>query len=206
MIADNRLAETSQWDDKLLAQQLKELSLLDLDFSLETSGFEMAEIDVRIESLTGDRTPEGDPADVFPRVPDQQPTSQAGDLWLLGRHRILCLARRALFLSPKILKTPHNRFDRSSVGLPRSCLCQSDRRSGWAYSKTGHGQAADDSLDGARHRTGDDQDRPRKPCPEHQAPDLPAASRSCMMGFRGPRRTIQRWPTQVRRKSTACVR
>jgi hypothetical protein len=27
-----------------------------------------------------------------------------------------------------------------------------------------------------------------------------------MMGFRGPRRTIQRWPTQVRRKSTACVR
>ena len=54
MIADNRLAETSQWDDKLLAQQLKELSLLDLDFSLETSGFEMAEIDVRIESLTGD--------------------------------------------------------------------------------------------------------------------------------------------------------
>jgi hypothetical protein len=97
MIADNRLAETSQWDDKLLARQLKELSLLDLDFSLETSGFEMAEIDVRIESLTGDRTPEGDPADVFPRVPDQQPTSQAGDLWLLGRHRILCLARRALF-------------------------------------------------------------------------------------------------------------
>ena len=79
MIADNRLAETSQWDDKLLAQQLKERSLLDLDFSLETSGFEMAEIDVRIESLTGDRTPEGDPADVFPRVPDQQPTSQAGD-------------------------------------------------------------------------------------------------------------------------------
>ena len=65
--------------------------------SLETSGFEMAEIDVRIESLTGDPTPEGDPADVFPRVPDQQPTSQAGDLWLLGRHRILCLARRALF-------------------------------------------------------------------------------------------------------------
>jgi hypothetical protein len=95
MIADNRLAETSQWDDKLLAQQLKELSLLDLDFSLETSGFEMAEIDVRIESLTGDRTPEGDPADVFPRVPDQQPTSQAGDSGYSGG--ILCLARRALF-------------------------------------------------------------------------------------------------------------
>ena len=35
MIADNRLTEISLWDDRLLAQQLKELSELDLDFSLE---------------------------------------------------------------------------------------------------------------------------------------------------------------------------
>src|SRR5262249_26049858 len=35
MIADNRLTETSVWDDTLLAESLKELSLLDLDFNLE---------------------------------------------------------------------------------------------------------------------------------------------------------------------------
>ena len=51
MIADNRLNENSTWDDRLLAQQLKELSVLDLDFALETTGFDMGEIDLRIESL-----------------------------------------------------------------------------------------------------------------------------------------------------------
>ena len=32
MIADNRLTEIATWDDRLLAQQLKDLSLLGLDF------------------------------------------------------------------------------------------------------------------------------------------------------------------------------
>ncbi len=51
MIADNRLTENSTWDDRLLAQHLKDLSLLELDFSLEVTGFEMGEIDLRIEGL-----------------------------------------------------------------------------------------------------------------------------------------------------------
>ena len=41
MIADNRLTENSVWDERLLAEQLKELSELELDFSLEATGFEM---------------------------------------------------------------------------------------------------------------------------------------------------------------------
>jgi ParB-like chromosome segregation protein Spo0J len=51
MVADNRLTENSTWDDRLLAEQLKELSELALDFSLETTGFEVGEIDLRIEGL-----------------------------------------------------------------------------------------------------------------------------------------------------------
>jgi hypothetical protein len=43
IIADNRLTEIASWDDQLLAQHLKELTLLDLDFSIELTGFEMAE-------------------------------------------------------------------------------------------------------------------------------------------------------------------
>ncbi len=35
MIADNRLTENSSWDDHLLGEQLKHLSALDLDFSLD---------------------------------------------------------------------------------------------------------------------------------------------------------------------------
>jgi len=41
MITDNRLTEIATWDDRLLAQQLKDLSLLGLDFSLEVTGFEV---------------------------------------------------------------------------------------------------------------------------------------------------------------------
>ncbi|MGH6847842.1 MAG: ParB/Srx family N-terminal domain-containing protein [Methylocella sp.] len=51
-IADNRLTENSAWDDRLLAQQLKELSILDLSFDLEANGFDMGEIEVRA-AMTG---------------------------------------------------------------------------------------------------------------------------------------------------------
>src|SRR5216683_6146809 len=67
-IADNRLAEVATWDDRLLAQQLKGLSLLGLDFSLEVTGFEMGEIDLRIASLEDLPTPGDNPADAVPEV------------------------------------------------------------------------------------------------------------------------------------------
>jgi DNA modification methylase len=90
MIADNRLTENSVWDDRLLAEQLKDLSLLDLDFSLEVTGFEMGEIDLRIEGLTSETEGEEDPADAIPGGTDAPVVSHAGDLWLLGNHRVFC--------------------------------------------------------------------------------------------------------------------
>jgi hypothetical protein len=39
----NRLTENSTWDDRLLGEQLKELSILDLSFDLEATGFDMGE-------------------------------------------------------------------------------------------------------------------------------------------------------------------
>ena len=50
-IADNRLAETSTWDERQLAIQLQELAGLDLDFDIEATGFTMGEIDLKIEVL-----------------------------------------------------------------------------------------------------------------------------------------------------------
>lgn len=89
MVADNRLSEIATWDDQALGELFKELSNLDLDFRLETTGFEMAEIDLRIEGLDQD---EGAPdaADEIPEPPSLVPVSQLGDLWLLGKHRVLC--------------------------------------------------------------------------------------------------------------------
>jgi len=88
-LADNRLTENSVWDDRLLAEQLKELSALDLDFSLEATGFEMGEIDLRIEGLNGGQASD-DVADDLSALPSGLAVTRLGDLWLLGEHRVLC--------------------------------------------------------------------------------------------------------------------
>jgi DNA modification methylase len=90
MIADNRLTENADWDKQLLAQQLKDLSAVELDFSLEATGFEIGEIDVLIEGLSPDVAGDEDPADVLPTSSASAPVSQPGDLWALDRHRVFC--------------------------------------------------------------------------------------------------------------------
>ena len=67
MIADNRLTEIATWDDRLLAQQLKDLSLIGLDFNIEDTGFEMGEIDLRIASLEDPPEATDDPAECTAR-------------------------------------------------------------------------------------------------------------------------------------------
>jgi DNA modification methylase len=89
MIADNRLTENSTWDDRLLAEQLHDLSVLELDFSLETTGFEMGEIDLRIEGLATESQAD-DVADTLPAAQAGPPVSRAGDVWALGEHRVIC--------------------------------------------------------------------------------------------------------------------
>jgi DNA modification methylase len=89
LIADNRLTEIALWDDRLLAEQLKALSEVELDFSLDAIGFEMGEIDMRIEGLT-QAGGEEDAADRLPEVTNQPVISKTGDLWLLGQHRVYC--------------------------------------------------------------------------------------------------------------------
>ncbi|MFL6387934.1 MAG: site-specific DNA-methyltransferase [Terriglobales bacterium] len=87
MIADNRLTENATWNQSLLAEQFKELSELELDFSLEVTGFEMGEIDVMIEGLD----PNADePAKELPVQADGPEVCQLGDLWLLGSNRVCC--------------------------------------------------------------------------------------------------------------------
>jgi len=87
-IADNRLTENSVWDDRLLAEALKELSVLDLDLRLEVTGFDMAEIDLKIEGLGA--LPEEDPADEVVLAEAGKAITNAGDLWLLDSHRLYC--------------------------------------------------------------------------------------------------------------------
>jgi len=87
LIADNRLTETSSWDERLLGEQLKILSELELDFELEAIGFETPQIDLLIDSLNA--VPEADPDDRVPELSESAVTA-VGDLWQLGKHRVLC--------------------------------------------------------------------------------------------------------------------
>jgi DNA modification methylase len=89
-IADNKLTENATWDDRRLAEQLRDLSLSGLDFDVDITGFELGEIDLRIASLEETPVAGSDPADVLPEVPAAPPVSKPGDLWLLERHRVLC--------------------------------------------------------------------------------------------------------------------
>jgi DNA modification methylase len=90
LIADNRLTENANWDDHLLAQQFKELAEVDLDFSLEDTGFEMAEIDLMIEGSAAATDDKNDPADEIPECPARVQVTRTGDLWLLDAHRVFC--------------------------------------------------------------------------------------------------------------------
>jgi DNA modification methylase len=87
MLADNKLTDRSTWDDAKVAVQLKELSDLVLDFDVEAIGFELPEIDFRIQSL--DASDATEKADEFEAATGPV-VSMAGDLWLLGPHRLYC--------------------------------------------------------------------------------------------------------------------
>ena len=87
MLADNKIALNAGWDMELLASELADLSELDLDFDLEITGFDVPEIDLIIEGVKAAEAP----ADTV-EEPDASGLAicQSGDLWLLGKHRVLC--------------------------------------------------------------------------------------------------------------------
>ena len=84
VIADNKLALNAGWDKEILAIELQ--GLIDLDFNVELTGFSLAEIDLVLDdALAADASS----ADAIPHVLGQ-PVSQTGDVWILGRHRLIC--------------------------------------------------------------------------------------------------------------------
>ena len=86
VIADNKLALNAGWDDAMLALELRDLQGMDFDLSL--TGFEIDDIAALLGGL--DATPAGatDAEDVPPLQADA--VTQPGDVWVLGKHRIMC--------------------------------------------------------------------------------------------------------------------
>jgi hypothetical protein len=88
-LADNQLALTSTWDETLLAAELR--ALRDEDFDLGLLGFDGTTLDRLLAEATGEAHGggDGDPDAPAPQPPEI-PVSRPGDLWVLGRHRLLC--------------------------------------------------------------------------------------------------------------------
>lgn len=84
VIADNKLALNAGWDDEMLKIEFSELK--DLDFDTTLTGFSLDELnDLFPEPETVGLTDE----DEVPETPEQ-PVTVEGDVWLLGRHRLMC--------------------------------------------------------------------------------------------------------------------
>src|SRR5579885_1369462 len=87
ILADNKLAEAAGWDDELLRGELADLKDADLD--LEVLGF--SEDELRTLLVEAEPTPAGTPEaeEEIPEAP-VEPVTRAGDVWLVGKHRLVC--------------------------------------------------------------------------------------------------------------------
>ncbi|MBE2259523.1 MAG: ParB N-terminal domain-containing protein, partial [Rhodobacteraceae bacterium] len=82
----NRSATWAEWDDDLLRLELEELKLDDFDLAL--TGFDADQL---LEIMAGEETTnEGQTDDdAVPEAPET-PVSRPGEVWVLGKHRLLC--------------------------------------------------------------------------------------------------------------------
>ena len=87
VLADNKLALNAGWDEEILAEELKDLLALDLDFDIGLTGFSIPEVDSLIEGLSPEE-PGAPEEDIIPG--DGPVRCRPGDLWQLGPHRLIC--------------------------------------------------------------------------------------------------------------------
>src|SRR5439155_10076685 len=83
-LADNQTASLSQWNYDLLPLELAQLQQMEFDLNL--TGFSSEEL---LRLVDTPITPGQVDPDEVPALPDVA-TTQRGDLWVLGRHRLLC--------------------------------------------------------------------------------------------------------------------
>ena len=85
VIADNKLALNAGWDEEMLRLELGDLQEMGFDATL--TGFSTDELDALLNVIEG--TDGLTDEDDVPEVPEE-PTTQLGDVWILGKHRLMC--------------------------------------------------------------------------------------------------------------------
>ena len=85
IIADNKLAENAGWDEEILASELADLK--NEDFNLDLIGFEDQELEKIFANLY-DKNEEQESEEIPEAT--EKPISKSGDVWLLGKHKLIC--------------------------------------------------------------------------------------------------------------------
>lgn len=85
ILADNRMALDAGWDEEKLRNEI--LALQDMNFNIGLTGFEESELADLILDL--ENPTEEDNFDVAEELPEE-PTSEPGQIYQLGRHRLIC--------------------------------------------------------------------------------------------------------------------
>ena len=90
LVADNRIAELAEIDQKMLADIFADIDLTEIP--AELTGFTEDEMEDIAAQLSGELNGETETTeDDVPEPPEEHEIiTQAGDLWILGRHRLLC--------------------------------------------------------------------------------------------------------------------
>lgn len=144
VIADNKLALNAGWDEQMLAIEIKELQGLEFDLGL--LGFDAGELDELL--ALGDATPEGqtDP-DAVPEV-QAEAVTKPGDVWVLGRHRVMCGSSTVATDVEKLLGdgVPHLMVTDPPYGVEYDpdWRNRADRANGKSYGASATGQVLND--------------------------------------------------------------
>ncbi len=88
LIADNRLAELAEMDNKRLAEMLSDLLIVS-SFDFNLTGFSEADYKELMASISEDDILSNIADDIVPDVPMESFT-KLGDIWEMGRHRLIC--------------------------------------------------------------------------------------------------------------------
>ena len=83
-IALNKI--TGEWDNAKLEELLAELKETDID--MDMTGFSFDEVDNMLKDITGSKEDDFDVDQALNEI--EEPTSKPGDVWILGRHRLMC--------------------------------------------------------------------------------------------------------------------
>lgn len=88
-LADNKISEKGGWNEDILKLELSELESLCNDFDITLTGFDSVELDVLLDDSKKEHKI-SETLNTEPYVLENEIVTKPGDVWLLGKHRIVC--------------------------------------------------------------------------------------------------------------------